>query len=304
MRAEHRSGSVFILLAFLVALALLAVPGTAGNSVTISGEIHAAPAPVAAFSGSPLFGSAPLTVAFSDQSTGSITSWAWDFDNNGVVNSNIPNPSYTYATVGTYTVKLTVTGPGGSDDEVKPNYITVTAPVKPVAAFSATPTSGYVPLTVQFTDQSRNNPTSWKWEYRKGTGGWTQFSTEQHPSYTFTAIGTYGIRLTVANAAGSHAQTRAQYITVTPLRKPIALFSQDKVAGRVPLTVSFTDRSLFNPTEYLWTFGDGTTSEEKSPVHTYTRTGIFTVQLKASNAAGSDTARRMVIVMNAPWWFQ
>ncbi|HQK56484.1 MAG TPA: PKD domain-containing protein, partial [Methanolinea sp.] len=114
--------------------------------------------------------------------------------------------------------------------------------------------------------------------------------------------GTYSIRLTATNAAGSHSQTRMHYITVTPLRKPIALFSQDKVTGRVPLTVSFTDRSLFNPTEYLWNFGDGGTSTEKNPVHTYTRTGIFTVQLKASNVAGSDTARRIVIVLNTPWW--
>lgn len=186
------------------------------------------------------------------------------------------------------------------------NTLTVTGELvptaRPVANFTATPTSGYAPLTVQFTDQSSNNPTSWKWEYRKGSGSWTQFSNAQNPSYTFTAIGAYGIRLSVTNAAGSHSKTRMQYITVTPLRKPIALFSQDKFAGRVPLSVGFTDRSLYNPTEYLWTFGDGTTSIEKNPVHTYARIGIFTVQLKASNAAGSDTARSIVIVMNTRWW--
>ncbi|HOT02893.1 MAG TPA: PKD domain-containing protein [Methanolinea sp.] len=302
MRRKLRTVRIITSLAILLVSFMLVVPSFAGNSVTIFGEIPSAPAPTAQFTATPLSGSAPLTVQFTDQSTGSITSWAWDFDNNGVIDSNMQNPGYTYATAGTYTVKLTVIGPGGSDDEVKTGYIKVTSPKKPVADFIATPTSGSTPLAVQFTDQSSNNPTSWKWEYRKGTGSWTQFSIAQSPSYTFTAIGTYSIRLTATNAAGSHSQTRMHYITVTPLRKPIALFSQDKVTGRVPLTVSFTDRSLFNPTEYLWNFGDGGTSTEKNPVHTYTRTGIFTVQLKASNVAGSDTARRIVIVLNTPWW--
>jgi len=84
-------------------------------------------APVADFSGSPTSGTAPLTVFFSDLSTGDITSWSWDFGD-GVGTSTAQNPSYRYDNAGTYTVSLTVTGPGGSDTETKPDYITVTAP--------------------------------------------------------------------------------------------------------------------------------------------------------------------------------
>ena len=68
------------------------------------------PAPVANFSGSPTSGTEPLTVNFTDLSTGSITSWAWTFGDGGT--STAQNPSHTYTSAGTYTVALTVTGPG------------------------------------------------------------------------------------------------------------------------------------------------------------------------------------------------
>ena len=69
-----------------------------------------------------------LTVQFTDQSTGpGPLTCAWDFDNDGSVDSTEQNPSHTYNAAGTYTVKLTVSGAGGSDDEVKTDYISVTA---------------------------------------------------------------------------------------------------------------------------------------------------------------------------------
>jgi uncharacterized delta-60 repeat protein len=81
--------------------------------------------PVADFTATPTSGAVPLTVQFTDTSTGVITSWAWDFDNDGMTDSTEQNPDYTYTNPGAYTVKLTVTGPAGSDQEVKANYITV-----------------------------------------------------------------------------------------------------------------------------------------------------------------------------------
>ena len=109
--------------------------------------------PTANFSATPTTGNAPLLVQFTDSSSGSPTSWAWDFDNNGTVDSTQPNPSYTYSSAGTYTVKLTVANAGGSDDEVKTNYITVSAggggstftfaPVADTYVAQASPTNTY-----------------------------------------------------------------------------------------------------------------------------------------------------------------
>ena len=77
--------------------------------------------PVANFTGNPTSGSAPLTVAFTDTSSGSPTSWSWTFGDGGT--STAHNPSHVYA-AGTYTVSLTATNAYGSDSETKTNYIT------------------------------------------------------------------------------------------------------------------------------------------------------------------------------------
>lgn len=83
-------------------------------------------APVAGFASVGATGQAPLTVNFYSYITGpgTVTSYAWDFNNDGITDSTDKNPMYTYTNGGTYTVKLTVTGPGGSDTVVKDNLIT------------------------------------------------------------------------------------------------------------------------------------------------------------------------------------
>ena len=82
-------------------------------------------------------------------------------------------------------------------------------PAVPVAAFSGTPLSGEGPLTVQFTDASTGNPTSWAWNFGDG-----QTSTLQNPSHTYNP-GTYDVALTVTNVLGTNALTKTGYITVS-----------------------------------------------------------------------------------------
>lgn len=84
--------------------------------------------PLADFNASPTTGDASLAVTFTDASTGA-TSWAWDFQNDGIVDSTLQNPSFTYTTAGTYTVVLTVKNEYGTSTKTMLNYITVTAPV-------------------------------------------------------------------------------------------------------------------------------------------------------------------------------
>ena len=70
---------------------------------------------------------------------------------------------------------------------------------------------------------------------------------------------------------------------------PVADFEVDITSGNAPLTVHFTDLSENSPTSWAWDFGDGTTSTEQNPQHTFQQTGVYTVSLTASNSAGSDT---------------
>src|SRR5690606_22838795 len=81
--------------------------------------------PIADFTADTTSGLAPLTVPFTNNSTGTITSYVWDFNNDGTTDSTDTNPTWTYTNTGTYTVNLTATGPGGSDIENKKYYILV-----------------------------------------------------------------------------------------------------------------------------------------------------------------------------------
>ncbi|MDF1544221.1 MAG: PKD domain-containing protein [bacterium] len=155
----------------------------------------------------------------------------------------------------------------------------------PVADFSGTPTSGFYPLNVNFTDLSTNSPTSWTWDF-----GDTGNSTSQNPSHTYTAAGTYTVTLTATNAFGSDGETKVGYITVTAPNTdpPVADFSGTPVSGDSPLNVSFTDASTNSPTSWLWDFGDTGSSTAQNPSHIYTSAGVYTVTLTATNAYGSD----------------
>jgi PKD repeat protein len=178
--------------------------------------------PEAAFSGTPISGMAPLMVDFSDQSTGNVTSWEWDFNNDGSIDSTVQNPLYIYQTAGTYTVALMVTGSGGSDTEIKSDYITVTTTALK-AAFSVDKTSGTVPLTVKFTDESAGNVLSWEWDFNNDG---TIDSMEQNPSYTYTINGEYVVSLRVTGPDATDTEVKSDYITV-----------EEEPSGGVPVWV-------------------------------------------------------------------
>lgn len=161
---------------------------------------------VANFSGTPTSGCGSVNVAFTDQSTGPVTGWSWDFgDGTG---SSSQNPSHTYGTPGTYAVSLTVSSSSCQSTETKTGFVTVQA--TPVADFSGSPVSGTAPLAVTFTDLSSGGPSSWSWNF--GDGG---SSAAQNPSHNYTSAGTYTVTLTASNGCGSDIATKTNYITVT-----------------------------------------------------------------------------------------
>ena len=247
-------------------------------------------APVAAFSANVTNGTAPLAVGFTDASTGdAITARAWDFQDDGVVDSTDEDPTYTYTAAGTYTLNLTVTNAGGSDSEVKTGYITVTEPVNPpVVNFIGEPRVGPAPLRVDFTDQSTGTPTEWAWDF---TNDGVVDSTEQSPNYTYTAPGIYQVNLTASNAGGSAFRLKGNYINVTGQdpNLPGTDFTADVRAGPAPLRVNFTDTTTGSPSAWAWDFtNDGTIdSTDQNPNYTYAGPGLYQVNLTATNAAGS-----------------
>ncbi|MFB3881009.1 MAG: PKD domain-containing protein [Armatimonadota bacterium] len=172
-------------------------------------------------------------------------------------------------------------------------WIVTVLPAAPAADFAASPRSGPAPLGVQFTDLSTGNPTSWSWDF--GDGG---TSTARNPSHTYAGPGAYTVSLTATNSGGSDLETKSNYIAVSA--PPVSDFIGTPTSGQAPLTVTFTDTSTNGPTSWSWDFGDGSTSTVQSPSHTYASAGIYTVNLTATNTAGSDTETKSGYVLVNP----
>src|SRR5690606_5839320 len=88
-------------------------------------ESSGANPPVASFLTNKQAGTAPLEIQFTDQSATDPTTWAWDFDNNGIVDSTDQSPTFSYHSAGVYTVNLTVTNATGTSTIVKENAVAV-----------------------------------------------------------------------------------------------------------------------------------------------------------------------------------
>ena len=174
-------------------------------------------------------GSAPLTVSFTDTSLGSPTFWEWDFNNDGTINANQQSPMFTYATAGTYVVKLRVSRDGLSDELIRIDPLIV----EPVADFQVDVTLGNAPLTVSFTDTSLGSPTFWEWDFNNEG---TIDSNQQSPMFTYATAGTYVVKLRVSRDGLSDELIRIDPLIV----EPVADFQVDITLGNAPLTVSFT----------------------------------------------------------------
>jgi PKD repeat protein len=198
------------------------------------------PPPVADFGATPTAGNAPLNVTFTDESTGVVSSWAWEFGDTGT--STLQDPTHVYASAGEYTVTLTVTGPGGSDPETKLNYITVGTGA--TANFSGTPTEGVTALTVAFTDLSTGDVLGWSWSF--GDGG---TSTVQNPSHEYTEPGKYTVTLVASDSYGSDSETKTKYIKVGfPDTPPDSFWAFDEVLDCVDAgVVAGYDDGLYHP---------------------------------------------------------
>jgi PKD repeat protein len=209
---------------------------TKNGYITVSTAVIA---PVADFTAAPTSGTAPLTVTFTDLSTNSPTSWLWDFGDGGT--STDQNPSHQYTAAGTYTVTLTATNAAGSDDETKTGYISVSAPLEPpVANFNVVLDGdgkmphGKAPVTVSFTDASTGTVGTYLWEYRNyDDTTWTAFGAgAQNPTgIVFSEAGTYDIRLTVSNTAGSDTATIVHAFTAGNLHDYLTTVQSGTVSG-------------------------------------------------------------------------
>jgi len=140
-----------------------------------------------------------MQIMFYDMSTGSPTSWAWDFGDG--TTSTLQNPVHTYASNGSYTISLSISSANCSDSTSYPITVGGPAPCQSVFTYASSPANG---LNIQFTDASTGSPTSWAWDFGDGST-----STAQNPSHTYASAGTYNVSLLIfgANCQSSSYQS-------------------------------------------------------------------------------------------------
>jgi PKD repeat protein len=247
-------------------------------------------------------GNVPLTVAFTDTSTGdpSPSSWQWNFGD-GSPNVTTQSPTHTFNGTGIFTVMLTVGN--GMNTSTATTTITVTSPTVTWVDASYTPdvTDGDYPLEVVFTDTSTGSPvpSSWDWNFGDGSPN----VTTQSPTHTFTAAGTYTVMLTVWNSAENHDTTTATItVTAPPETWVSASFTPDKTSGTYPLAVVFTDTSTGSPapSSWHWNFGDGAEQNGQAASYTYATAGTYTVTLTVWNTAQDMDTATATITVTAP----
>ncbi|MEX0965970.1 MAG: PKD domain-containing protein [Bacteroidia bacterium] len=244
------------------------------------------------FNGDVLSGCSPLNVKFTDQSSGSVVSWEWNFGNGN--QSAQKNPGAIYSAPGVYTVTLKVADSSGATDFIsKTGYIHVFA--NPVADFSVSPDQGCEPLNVQFTDNSTPGTgpiTQWRWDF--GDGNVLNSNGSTMHSYTHT--GTFDVLLEVIDLNGCKAVKR--YINVVKVQpRPEFEIKPNTVTDcNIPRTVKFS-APVTNGSgsySYSWSFGDGGSSTDEEPSHTYTSYGTYDVTLTITNLTTGCIRRKTV----------
>jgi len=217
------------------------------------------------------------------------------YDTGAQHNHNVPNGAFvdsegniTFVLSGNLLVMTIIDATGSG--------IATPTPALLVASFSPMPNQGNPPLKVQFSDYSQGTITGWNWSFGDGSG-----STEHYPVHTYQVNGTYNVTLTVSGPSGTDTFTYPGCVTVGP-RPPVAQFGADpERADYAPLTVTFNDNSMGDITGWLWTFGDGTTSAEQNPVHTYQKQGNYSVGLTVSGPAGTSTVKDWAFILVGPF---
>jgi len=267
---------------------ILIVTDSKGKTDSVTKSITIFKKPTALFSATTKEGCAPLSVSFSDLSTGgsgAITKWLWDFGDGSTSPSQSPG-GHVYALSGTYTVSLGVTDANGCTSHISiPAYIYVDKP--PAINFTASALFGCAP-PFKVTFSSSVSPASsydtYSWEFGDGTTG-----TGANPTKTYTSTGSFPVTLTVTDSMGcTTTKTLPQNIYVG---KPAASFTMSSSGGCSPLTVTFKNTTIGAPpgSKYSWDFGDGGSSTSQDPSHTYL-SGSYTVKLVITSPGGcSDT---------------
>lgn len=269
------------------------------NSLTRS-VVFNAPAPEATFKPSPASGPAPLLASVEgiDLETGPITSWEWDFDDDGTIDATGQGPhTYNYAIAGVYPIVLNYAGPGGGGTVTK---AVVAAPSgDTVKALFTYELKGSVPggILVCFTNTSTGPVAVSQWDF-DGDGTYDLTSNDAEVCYTYPVEGFVMVGLLVENATASSTSTGSQAVNV--VAEPIASFT---VTPGTTITwgtlINLTDTSTGAITTWEWDFnGDGVTdTTTRNPANvSLAQLGANPIRLTVTGPGGMSFVEAIVFV--------
>lgn len=260
-------------------------------SDSASKQIRILPRPVAAYAAANTVQcKPPLTVNFINNSSNAV-SYQWNFGDGNT--STQQDPVHTYNSYGSFAVTLTVTNASGCTDTLRqPGFVNIQ---RPAIAFPGLPLRGCIPYTTTFSPgiSTLDNVTFYLWEFGDGVT-----SAQASPTHTYTAQGSYKIKLTVTTSTGCTESDslvggvtvgRVPTVDFTAVPNPVCAF------GQVRFTAVFSEGDTF-----LWQFGDGDSSTAQNPVHQYTDTGSYNVSLTVTNSGCAVTTTKPAFIRSKP----
>ncbi len=239
------------------------------------------------------------TVTFSNFTTGAVT-YDWDFGDGSPIftTTSLADFDHVYTTYGTFTVTMTATHSNGCTASAT---LTVIFEKAVSASISLDPLEygGCAPHTLTTLTNSSQNANQYVWDFGDGTVITTTDPTP--PAHTYTVDGTYSITMTASNSCNTAV------VLISPIEieaGPTAAFNPSLNIGCAPENVTFTNNSTDAqpPNNYQWNMGNGNTYTAliTPPTQTYDTTGVYDVELIATNACGSDTATATITIDTIP----
>jgi PKD repeat protein len=305
--SRHRLTRRLAALCALTAGIIAAVPTAGAQAAPTPPQVSTSSTPSSPATGLPI----QFSAGAQDPDKGPIAGWAWDFNEDGIVDSTSQNPTYPgYATPGDHVVKLVVTDHDHertTDERIVHVHVGNRAPL--VANLHAQPLSARIGHPAAFqcdcsdpdADPRLASPLSYDWDFGDGS----THSAAPRPSHSYLTTGVHTVKLTVTDDQGARA-TNTMTVRSHAGNEPPAVSGPSTLTAtsRVATTltaIAVDDATAPTSLTYDWNFGDGTAhGTNATPSHTYGTAGDYVVKLKVTDGEGGSTMFSQVVHVSRP----